>query len=120
MTSPVEVIGVSVELELERLGLVPSNVRSYVIERDHSLCRLCGKYVEHPALHHVRYKSQGGLDVPSNLVVLGWGPGHDCHVSVVHAHKGLWMPILLAIAEDHPGVTALQWRRWGAQQGPGH
>lgn len=99
------------ETELERLGLVPSHVREYVIERDGSCCRVCGQYVEWPALHHIEYRSQGGLDVPSNLVVIGWLPGHDCHVPVVHANKGLWQPILLQIA-DQPGITALQARRW--------
>lgn len=103
------------ELELERLGLVPADVRDYVIERDASCCRVCGRYVAYPALHHIRYRSQGGLDVPSNLVTVGWLPGHDCHLSVVHRNKRLWQPILLSIVDR--GVTALQWRRW-EQQGP--
>ena len=102
------------ELELERLGLVPSDVRDYVIERDQSLCRICARYVAEPATHHIKYRSQGGLDVPSNLVVVGWQPGHDCHLSVAHRNKRLWQPILLAIV-DQPGVTALQWRRWVSQ-----
>ena len=101
------------ELELERLGLVPTKVRDYVLERDGSCCRVCGRYVENPALHHIRYRSQGGLDIPSNLITIGWLPGHDCHIPVVHANKGLWQPILLAIA-DRPGVTAYAWRRWMA------
>lgn len=101
----------SSEAELERLGLVPSHVREYVIDRDGSCCRVCGQYVEHPALHHIRYRSEGGLDVPSNLVTIGWQPGHDCHLPVVHANKKLWQPILLAIA-DVPAITALQARRW--------
>jgi len=100
-----------VELELERMGLVPAKVRDYVLERDGSCCRVCGRYVDRPALHHIRYRSQGGLDVSSNLITIGWMPGHDCHIPVVHANKGLWQPILLAIA-DRPGVTAHAWRRW--------
>ena len=90
---------------------MPADVREYVIDRDGSACKVCGQYVEHPALHHVEYRSQGGLDVPANLVTIGWLPGHDCHLTVVHANKRLWQPILLAIV-DQPGVTALQWRRW--------
>lgn len=101
------------ELELERLGLVPAHVREFVIERDASCCRICGRYVEDPALHHIRYRSQGGLDVPSNLVVVGWLPGHDCHLEIAHADKRLWQPILLGIVE-RPGITALQARRWQA------
>lgn len=96
---------------MERLGLVPSKVREYVIDRDNSCCRVCGRHVEYPALHHIEYRSEGGLDVPSNLIVIGWLPGHDCHLPIVHANKRLWQPILLEIAED-PSVTALQARRW--------
>lgn len=105
------------ELELERLGLVPSDVREYVIDRDGSACRVCGRYVETPALHHIVYRSQGGLDLPSNLVTIGWLPGHDCHLAIVHRSKRIWQPILLEVVE-HPGVTAFAWRRW-AQTRPG-
>ena len=103
----------SAELELERLGLVPSEVREFVIDRDDSCCRICGKYVETPALHHIEYRSEGGLDIPSNLVTVGWLPGHDCHLSVAHQNKRLWQPILLAVARV-PSVTAFQARRWTA------
>lgn len=100
------------EMELERLGLVPSDVRDLVVERDGSCCRACGRYVEHPALHHIVYRSQGGLDVPSNLIVVGWMPGHDCHLQVAHgANARWWREIFLAIAE-RPGVTARQVARW--------
>ncbi|MBZ5734073.1 HNH endonuclease [Nocardioides sp. TRM66260-LWL] len=100
------------ELELERLGLVPTDVREFVIDRDQSCCRVCGRYVETPALHHIEYRSEGGLDVPSNLVVVGWLPGHDCHLDVVHRSKRIWQPVLRRVAQ-HPGITALQARRWG-------
>lgn len=101
------------ELELERLGLVPADVREFVIERDGSCCRICGRYVETPALHHVKFRSHGGLDVPSNLVTVGWLPWeHDCHVPIAHGPEArLWREILLQIA-DRPGVSALQARRW--------
>lgn len=104
------------ELELEKLGLVPSDVRELVIERDGQCCRVCGRYVEQPALHHIQYRSQGGLDVPSNLVTIGWVPWHDCHLQVAHANKRLWQPVLEAIAE-RPGITAFQWRRWSREGG---
>ena len=103
------------ETELEKLGLVPADVRDLVIERDGSCCRVCGRYVEHPALHHIVFKSQGGLDVPSNLITIGWLPGHDCHLPIAHGRNARsWREIFLAIAE-RPGVTALQVRRWNAR-----
>src|SRR4051812_3575757 len=72
------------EIELERLGLVAADVRDAVIERDGQCCRVCGQWVEYPALHHIVFRSQGGLDVPSNLITIGWLPGHDCHLPIAH------------------------------------
>jgi len=103
---------VTSELELERLGLVPADVRDFVLERDGSCCRVCGRYVETPALHHIVFRSQGGLDVPSNLITIGWVPWHDCHLQIAHGPQARsWREIFLAIAE-RPGVTALQAQRW--------
>lgn len=108
----------STESELERLGLVPSDVRAFVLDRDNGCCRVCGQWAgETPALHHIQYRSQGGLDVPSNLITIGWLPGHDCHIPIVHADKGRWQPVLLEIAEQ-PGVTAFQAVRWAGSAGP--
>ncbi len=90
---------------------VPANVRSQVLERDGGCCRVCGRYTERPALHHIAYRSEGGLDVPANLITIGWLPGEDCHLRVVHAHKRLWQPILqVVVATD--GVNGLQLLRW--------
>ena len=90
---------------------VPKAVRQQVYERDGGCCRVCGRWVDTPGLHHVRYRSEGGLDVVENLITIGWTPGHDCHLPVVHADKRLWQPILLAVLEA-PGVTARQMLRW--------
>ena len=104
---------VTSETELERLNLVPSSVREFVLDRDGELCRVCGQHAgETPALHHVLYRSQGGLDVPSNLITIGWTYGHDCHLGIAHGRNAMmWREIFLAIA-DRPGVTAFQARRW--------
>lgn len=103
----------SAELELERLGLVPTHVRDYVLERDGSCCRVCGRWLESPALHHIKFRSQGGLDVPSNLVTIGWTPYDcDCHLKVAHGRNAReWREVLLAIAEK-PAITAIAARRW--------
>lgn len=100
------------ELELERLDLVPADVRDLVIDRDGQCCRVCGQWVNEVALHHVVFRSQGGLDVPGNLVVIGWAPWHDCHLKYAHGPESrLWRRLLLQCAET-PGVTARQLRRW--------
>jgi hypothetical protein len=100
------------ESDLERdPHTVPIKVRHAVIERDNSSCRVCGQYVEYPALHHIEYRSEGGRNTESNLIVVGWLPGHDCHLTVAHANKKLWQPILMEIAE-RPNVTALAAYRW--------
>lgn len=105
-------------MELERLGLVPSDVREFVLERDGSCCRVCGRYVDQPALHHIKFRSQGGLDVPSNLITIGWVPWHDCHLPVAHGRNARsWREIFLAIA-DRPGITAYQAKRWVDQATP--
>lgn len=93
---------------MERLGLVPSHVREYVIDRDASACRVCGRYVEYPALHHIRYRSQGGLDVPSNLITIGWLPGHDCHSLVHGTAASLWRTTLLDLTGRSDWVTGIQ------------
>lgn len=93
-------------------GDVPAAVRALVVERDNSQCRCCGRWVEHPALHHVVFRSQGGLHVPGNLVVVGWYGDHDCHLRYAHgAMAPLFRELLLGVI-DVPGVTAFQWRRW--------
>ena len=96
---------------MEALGLVPSKVRDYVLERDQGACRVCGRFLEHPALHHVVFRSQGGPDLPSNLISIGWGPGHMCHLTVAHGDQArYWRKIFLAIVE-RPELTALQVHR---------
>jgi 5-methylcytosine-specific restriction endonuclease McrA len=91
---------------------VPAAIRKTVIERDQHCCRICGRWVEIPGLHHIVFRSQGGLDVAENLIVVGWTPGHDCHLTVAHgARAQVFRPLLLSAAAT-PGVTALQLYRW--------
>lgn len=66
-------------------------------------------------MHHIVFRSQGGLDVPSNLITIGWLPGHDCHLPIAHGPQArMWREIFLGIAE-RPGITAFQVRRWNAR-----
>lgn len=94
---------------------VPADVRAECYERDYSCCRICGVFVSTPGLHHIDYRSQGGLHVPENLIVVGWLPGHDCHLRFAHSNKRLWQPILRQVAIT-PGVNGLQLRRWYASR----
>lgn len=90
---------------------VPANVRCQVLERDGHCCRVCGRYVAIPALHHIEYRSEGGPDTVDNLITIGWLPGHDCHLSVVHANKRVWQPILREVVAAPAYVTAFAIRR---------
>lgn len=111
------------EIELEKIGLLPSNVRDFIYERDGwddtgVACRCCGRWTDMPAIHHIVFRSQGGLDVPKNLITLaqGWGGpgGHDCHLGIAHGPNARsWREIFLQVVE-RPELTALQWKRWNA------
>lgn len=65
-------------------------IRRIVRGRDGNVCRWCGKRGEQ--VHHIHYRSEGGADEPSNLVLL-------CteHHEKVHSNKGRWKPTLLAL-----------------------
>lgn len=91
---------------LEQEQLLPSQVRTHVLDRDGGCCRLCGQFREVQHVHHIIYRSQGGQDVPRNLVTLDW----KCH-DTVHANKRLWLPILHQVVVT-PGVNGLALLRW--------
>lgn len=91
---------------------IDPKIRAEVLERDQGVCRICGRWLDIPALHHIVFKSQGGLDLPSNLLSVGWLPGHDCHLTVAHGPEArMWRDIFQEVIET-PGATALQVRRW--------
>lgn len=95
---------------------VPAAMRAQILARDNGCCRVCGRFVDTPGLHHVDYRSQGGLHLPENLITIGWTPGHDCHLPIVHANKRLWQPILRQVAITD-GVNGLQLLRWYRTRG---
>lgn len=90
---------------------VPARLRAEVYERDDQCCRVCGRFVEYPGLHHIEYRSEGGLNVIENLITIGWTPGHDCHLAVVHQSKRLWQPILKVVV-TRDGLNARSLLRW--------
>lgn len=74
---------------------------------------MCGAFADAPALHHVVYRSQGGLNVVTNLVTVHWMYAPRCH-ELVHSQKGRFQQVLLDIASGRYGgsTTALQVLRW--------
>lgn len=91
-------------------GAIPKQLREQVLERDQGLCRFCGTWAEEPALHHVRYRSEGGFNRLDNLITVHWMWRPRCH-EAIHSRKRLYQPVLLEIVKLS-GVTALQYMRW--------
>lgn len=94
----------------EETKSIPARVREEVLERDKGICRMCGMHAENPALHHVRYKSEGGTNTADNLITVHWMYEPRCHERI-HSNKKVWQPLGLAVIAT-PGVTMLQLRRW--------
>lgn len=92
-------------------GEVPRRVREAVRERDQGVCRVCGGTVgDAGALHHVVYRSHGGLNVVENLITVHWMFWPRCHERM-HSNVRLYRPLeQLTIAR--PGTTVLQHLRW--------
>jgi hypothetical protein len=87
---------------------IPRKVRAEVYERDGGCCRICGRWTDTPGLHHITFRSAGGLHVVENLITVGWTPGHDCHLPIAHGPQArLWAPIFATVATSPAGVTAL-------------
>lgn len=70
---------------------IPGDVRMAVRERDKA-CRWCG--AAGTQTHHVAYRSEGGPDVETNLVLLCNG----CHARA-HSSKVAYQPVLLKYLE---------------------
>jgi 5-methylcytosine-specific restriction endonuclease McrA len=86
-----------------------ADVRSTVLARDGNRCRCCstngGLHV-----HHVDYRSQGGLDVEHNLITLCF----SCH-EMVHSDKRRFQPLLRGVVWlTYSGrrVSVYQFERW--------
>lgn len=96
---------------------IPTDVRRRVLARDGSTCRVCGRFVSQPALHHTNFggdaRGMGGQKVhdPDYLITVGWLPGHDCHLGLLHAHKRRFQQLSWDVVH-HPGVSILQLERW--------
>lgn len=67
-----------------------ADLRRRVRTRDGNVCRWCGRSGEQ--IHHIWYRSQGGADHVSNLILL-------CadHHAMAHSNKKHWQPTLFAL-----------------------
>lgn len=68
---------------------LPGNVRDAVRARDGHRCRYCGKGSGRLEIHHINYRSQGGRDEETNLILLC-----DEHHRLMHSNKRHWQPVL--------------------------
>lgn len=69
---------------------IPIELRMKIRARDGNKCRWCGK--QGFEVHHIHYRSEGGANEVSNLILLCAG----CH-GRAHSSKATWKPILLAV-----------------------
>jgi len=80
-------------------------IREIVIERDNSICQLCGKQATQ--LHHIVYRSHSGDNTAYNLICLC----DLCH-RTVHDNGKKWFPILLEHQRKHyPNLTIEKMKR---------
>lgn len=68
---------------------VPVTVRLEIRDRDNHRCRWCRRPGQQ--VHHIHYRSEGGADEPSNLILLCT----ECHARA-HSSKAAYKPLLLA------------------------
>lgn len=77
---------------------LPPALREAVKARDAYRCRLClGREADHYKgwinLHHIYYRSEGGQNIPNNLISLC----NECH-NEVHSDKNRYKPLLIQAA----------------------
>jgi 5-methylcytosine-specific restriction endonuclease McrA len=89
-----QVAAARADRKAQRRTSLPVAVRLNVRARDLQRCRWC----ERPGqqVHHVHYRSEGGQDEESNLVLLC----QACH-NLVHSNKRVYKPVLLAYLWIH-------------------
>jgi 5-methylcytosine-specific restriction endonuclease McrA len=66
---------------------------AFVRKRDGGTCRVCRK--PGSQAHHIVYRSHGGTDEPSNLILTC----HECH-RLIHAHV-----VLVSYDQKHPAKS---------------
>lgn len=91
-------------------------VKQYVLARDEYKCQVCKKTGGKLKIHHIIYRSQGGTNVPSNLITVC----ADCHTYKNHQPGGVlykWYQAKKKVTKSLKGATfmnILRRRLWCA------
>lgn len=91
-------------------------VKQYVLARDEYKCQVCKKTGGKLKIHHIIYRSQGGTNVPSNLITVC----ADCHTYKNHQPGGVlykWYQAKKKVTKSLKGATfmnILRRRLWRA------
>ncbi|MDC2828460.1 RNA-guided endonuclease IscB [Limosilactobacillus mucosae] len=91
-------------------------VKQYVLARDEYKCQVCKKKGGKLKIHHIIYRSQGGTNVPSNLITVC----ADCHTYKNHQPGGVlykWYQAKKKVTKSLKGATfmnILRRRLWRA------
>lgn len=79
----------------KRTSGIDKKLRMRVKRRDGHRCRWCSTLLWQQGegeVHHIRYRSEGGLDEEANLILLC-----GMHHRMAHSNKRIWQPVLLAV-----------------------
>ena len=99
-------------------GDIPEHVRQAVYERDGKRCRLCGTTSAYSfSVHHVIYRSEGGTNELSNLILLCGSGSQGCHLKV-HSRKHVYQPLLQELLSLDKPITGLALLRHKARKKP--
>lgn len=71
----------------QQLGF--ENVKQYVLNRDKRTCQHCGKMETRLEVHHIKFRNQGGTDIPTNLITLCNKCHKDLHSNKIFINKKL-------------------------------
>ena len=92
------------------LGHMGPELRASIRERDHNRCAKCGATKELQVHHRIR-RSQGGKDLPSNLITLCAYHHRWVHEHPYKARDGGWL-LLPSDTPHEVSVKHVLWPSW--------
>ena len=73
-----------------------------VMKRSNGVCEITGNWPIQ--IHHIVYRSHGGLSIRQNMIALWTG----LHPDIVHSDEKYWTPILLDRLSEYYGVIEIK------------